>query len=265
MGRRARLEKLQDNLAKVTDGRKLRSIVREMIRQGGQRVLHRLESTPIPLEPWMCEVLVNCCHLEIRLEEAEKRLRPLQRRALQPLKDEVKKMTNMPKEKRFDRLCTWTWDSIKDNQGPPDKGNPIMESNPWRKPPRLDLGQRDRKATPKADENNLPASLRSGRSCHQADSSDDDQPPAKPRFAAEEDDVVTAEQELVAIQNLLEDTRQNAASAICNRVRQAEKGSRGGAKEAMAWGHTMLTLMVNEEFAKSATKELRRTHAGLTE
>merc|ERR1712232_106159 len=193
MGRRARLEKLQDNLAKVTDGRKLRSIVREMIRQGGQRVLHRLESTPIPLEPWMCEVLVNCCHLEIRLEEAEKRLRPLQRRALQPLKDEVKKMTNMPKEKRFDRLCTWTWDSIKDNQGPPDKGNPIMESNPWRKPPRLDLGQRDRKATPKADENNLPASLRSGRSGHQADSSDEDEPPARPRFAAEEDDVFTSD------------------------------------------------------------------------
>eukprot|EP00929_Paragymnodinium_shiwhaense_P120863 TRINITY_DN92935_c0_g1_i1.p1 TRINITY_DN92935_c0_g1~~TRINITY_DN92935_c0_g1_i1.p1 ORF type:complete len:562 (-),score=155.55 TRINITY_DN92935_c0_g1_i1:43-1728(-) len=283
--RRSRLEKLQDNLGRVTDGRKLRAIVREMIRQGGQRVLHRLEATATPLEPWMCQVLVNCCHLELRVEEAEKRLLPLQKSALRPLMGQVGKMANMPKERRFDRLCTWTWDSLKDEHLSDQGSGAIMEANPWRKPPKLDCGHR---VVPQSQSVTQPKGLKrlvkipsdkpapSGVAARlafevphlaeeaEAASSEDDEPPSHPKFASQEPDVVAAEHELVSLRHLLEDTRQNAAAAICNRVRQAAKGCSGGAKEAMAWGYQMLTLMVNEDFAKAATKELRRTHSMLT-
>jgi len=69
--RRLRLEKLQETLSRVNDGRRLRSCVREMIRHGAQRILGRLETAALPLDTWMREVLVNSCHLELKIEDAE--------------------------------------------------------------------------------------------------------------------------------------------------------------------------------------------------
>ena len=40
-----------------------------MIRNGAQRILQRLETAKLPLEPWMREVLLNCCYVEIRIED----------------------------------------------------------------------------------------------------------------------------------------------------------------------------------------------------
>jgi len=286
--RRVRLAKLQENLARVEDGRKLRAIVREMIRQGGQRVLHHLETTGTPLEPWMCEVLVNCCHLEIRMEDAQRRLKPLQKEALQPLKNQVEHMVHMPKEKRFERLCTWTWDSLRDSCESAGSG---MEANPWRKGPGTPACRnkspdgRDEKEAPRHPQAKaIPESTSSQvcscgnifltdasfcRKCGQKRPEDasrvgDSDAPFRPKFASETPEVQEAEMEVLALRKLLEDTRHNAAAAICNRIRQASKGSGVSNASAMEWGRQMLTLMVNEDFAKAATKELRKTQSVLT-
>eukprot|EP00928_Gymnodinium_smaydae_P022058 TRINITY_DN18649_c0_g1_i1.p1 TRINITY_DN18649_c0_g1~~TRINITY_DN18649_c0_g1_i1.p1 ORF type:complete len:516 (-),score=135.94 TRINITY_DN18649_c0_g1_i1:136-1683(-) len=230
--RRIRLDKLEENLSRVEDGRKLRHIVREMLRQGGNRVLARLEAT-VPLEDWMCQVLVNCCHLELRIEEARKRLEPLQQAALEPLKAQVERMAMQSKEQRFQRLCAWTWDSARET---PD------EANPWRRPPTLVTS-----GNAAGDEE--------GRSSAADDDNELEEPIAtSARFASEQPEVLSAEAEVNALQRLLEDTRNNAAAVICSRIRHFEKGS----KYNMEWGQRMLTLLVSDDFAKAATKELRK-------
>jgi hypothetical protein len=120
--RRLRLEKLQENLAKVQDGRRLRSCVREMIRHGAQKILARLEQAGVPLEMWMREVLVNSCHLELRIEDGEGKLLKLRRLGLGPVKHEVKEMVNASKTSRFETLCARTWDNklrVANNDEPP--------------------------------------------------------------------------------------------------------------------------------------------------
>jgi len=80
--KRVRLEKLYDTLGRVSNGRQLRACVREMIRHGAQRIVQKLESATLPLEDWMREVLVNCCHVEMRIEEAEARTAVLREESL---------------------------------------------------------------------------------------------------------------------------------------------------------------------------------------
>merc|ERR1719263_2374550 len=106
--RRLRLEKLQETLGRVQDGRRLRACVREMVRHGAQRILNRLEQASVPLETWMREVLVNSCHLELRIEDADNKLLKLRRQALGPVKDEIKDMVNSSKDSRFEALCART-------------------------------------------------------------------------------------------------------------------------------------------------------------
>merc|ERR1740138_602662 len=113
--RRLRLEKLQETLGHVRDGRRLRACVREMIRHGAQRLLQRLEAATVPLEPWMREVLVNSCHLENRIEDSEAKLLTLQRQALSPVMPEVEDMCASSKQERFEALCARTWDNRRKN------------------------------------------------------------------------------------------------------------------------------------------------------
>eukprot|EP00435_Cladocopium_sp_Y103_P015297 s1035_g3.t1 len=106
--RRVRLEKLSETLGRVQDGRRLRHCVRVMIRNGAQRILQRLESAKLPLEPWMREVLLNCCYVEIRIEDTELKLLGLRRQALKPVKEEVLKMMSKTKAERFEDLFVRT-------------------------------------------------------------------------------------------------------------------------------------------------------------
>jgi len=415
--RRLRLDKLQENLGRVTDGRKLRQIVREMIRQGGQRVLSRLQASALPLEPWMSEVVVNCCHLEIRMEDAQRKQKPLQRKALKPLKDQVTRMVEQPKDTRFTRLCAWTWDNIKESEADAEVELPgsvsasawtrddpsrwSQKANPWKKPPmpadetffdnsaassptiqkkktnevllklpeeipkqqekhgsllsriaalappkdqdeskskassvlhklaekaqggfvavvtqallekrqvqaekeERDAAKREmqqrrrerelaRQAAAAADDVSntkgtadkaskeehektdelIDAAVKASRAAAAADpkmasraAAADNQPidaedlPMVNEFAAQTPEVLAAEAEVQALQQLLEDTRQNAAAAICSKIKQAEKGGGRNGVSAMQWGNQMLTLLVSEDFAKAATKELRKS------
>lgn len=257
--RRLRLDKLEECLGRVSDGRKLRQVVREMIRQGGQRVLSRLESS-VPLESWMCEVLVNCCHLEISIENAKKHLLPLQREALVPLKAQVETMVAAPKESRHKRLCEWTWDDLRDSQD---------EANPWRRPPNLvtgasvggvPAGSPERSNPPAAIEARPGAPSGPGPSATsvQREAPDEEQHLVVAQFASEDPEVLAREAEVEQLQKLLEDTRQNAVAVICSRIRQSGMAARGG-ESAMDWGKQMLTMMVSEEFAKAATNEMRKS------
>eukprot|EP00927_Polykrikos_kofoidii_P074719 TRINITY_DN70749_c0_g1_i1.p1 TRINITY_DN70749_c0_g1~~TRINITY_DN70749_c0_g1_i1.p1 ORF type:complete len:626 (-),score=115.09 TRINITY_DN70749_c0_g1_i1:83-1960(-) len=318
--RRVKLEKLQQTLGRVTDGRKLRSIVREMIRQGAQKLLQRLEATVISLEPWMCEVLVNCCHLEIRMEDVEERLRPLRQEALHLVHSQVERMVQQPMDRRFDMLCAWTWDSLHDfpeeanpwrrPQPPPRSASSMQRSRPTMKVNRerdfhaqLLLKQMresrslgEELGAAKEEEQGLPTTpslCDESQSCVEANSpsaggNSTESPQAKATktswpnvensetlrhredFAADKPEVRTAEAELLALRRLLEDTRMNAASTICNRIQQSEKGNlqvsdehRMGESSAMAWGKQVLTLLVSEDFAKDATKQLRKGQSQL--
>ncbi|CAE7456436.1 unnamed protein product, partial [Symbiodinium pilosum] len=73
-------------------------------------------------------------------------------------------------------------------------------------------------------------------------------------------DVRTLEGEIGSLRRLLGDMRANAAAVICNHLRQAEKsaGRNWSAKEASAWGHRMLSLLVSEDFATTTMKELQK-------
>jgi uncharacterized protein YaaR (DUF327 family) len=109
--KRLRLEKLYETLNQVSNGQQLRTCIREMIRHGAQRILQKLDAAMLPLEPWMCEVLVNSCHLEMRIEQAEERLLGLRRESLKPVKQDVESMLSQTKQERFESLCTRTWES----------------------------------------------------------------------------------------------------------------------------------------------------------
>ncbi|CAE7445237.1 unnamed protein product, partial [Symbiodinium sp. CCMP2456] len=71
-------------------------------------------------------------------------------------------------------------------------------------------------------------------------------------------DVRALEGEITSLRRLLSDMRANAAAVICNHLRQAEKsaGRNWAPKEAAAWGHRMLSLLVSEDFATTTMKEL---------
>lgn len=260
--RRVRLEKLQELFACTEDGRKLRACVREMIRHGAQRILQRLESANLPFEPWMREVLVNGCHLEIRIEDAEAKLLQLRREALKPVKADIEAMICQSKQERFQKLCSKTWDTMKslrdeanaqrqmelDNEhwaggGDvfPPPAEPVVSTPPAKRTVVVAPNEDARAGVTVADTKAIPADITA--------------------------EMTAVETEIAALRRLLADMRQNAAAVICNQIRQQEKaGGRQAGREAVEWGRAMLTLLVSEDFAKVTMKELQKSapHAKLT-
>lgn len=234
---RVRLEKLHASLSRATNGRQLRMVVREMIRYGQQRILQKLEAAELPLEPWMFEVLVNCCHIEIRIEDAEARLFSLQKVELQPKKATIEGMLSQSKQERFEKLFARTWEPSAD---PSRKETSTMSS--W--------GEEEVGIDNTASLGGTIGSM------------------AQDAQLEAEQAVKAVEAELLALRRLLRDTRQNAAAVICTRIRRAELagGGLGAGKEAVEWGRHTLNLLVSEDFAKVTIKELQKAapHAKLT-
>eukprot|EP00928_Gymnodinium_smaydae_P011889 TRINITY_DN14351_c0_g1_i1.p1 TRINITY_DN14351_c0_g1~~TRINITY_DN14351_c0_g1_i1.p1 ORF type:complete len:528 (-),score=138.69 TRINITY_DN14351_c0_g1_i1:251-1834(-) len=224
--RKARLDKLQSVLSSAKDGVRLRACVREMIRHGAQRILQKLEAMGPPLEPWMREVLVNMCHIELQLEEVEATLRTLRRKSIDSCRGSLQSMITYSYTDRFDQLCATTWTTMERIRGEIDR-DPLGESHPVAK--RLTDENVDTWSSPLAG---LP----------------------------EINDLRTAEADRDAMINLLNDMKQNIAAVICNGMRQAER--RGlTSKEISDWGHSMLTFLVSEDFAKNTVKNCNRQMA----
>ncbi|CAE8619573.1 unnamed protein product [Polarella glacialis] len=271
--RRVRLEKLGESLGKVTDGRRLRQCVRVMIRNGALRILQRLETSALPLEPWMREVLVNCCHVEIRIEDTEAKLLTLRRQALQPIRADVQNMLSQTKQERFDRLCSRTWE-LRQSMRPfgvsGGVGGETLGEGSW---PGSDFG--DNSATGTSGAGDISGTLDPWNMGQLSGSVTQDIAAASAGVGSSSlggttghqemsEKVVaemrTAEVEVSSLRRLLADMRHNTASVICNQIRQADKGG-GGAKgnqQAMLWGKQMLSLLVSEDFAKSTMKELQK-------
>ncbi|CAK9050987.1 unnamed protein product [Durusdinium trenchii] len=251
--RRVRLEKLSETLGKVQDGRRLRHCVRVMIRNGAQRILQRLESAKLPLEPWMREVLLNCCYVEIRIEDTEQKLLTLRREALKPVKAEVQKMMSKTKAERFEDLFVRTLEQ---------RHQPLTSA----------IGSTcgSDKASPTPPEPPSPGGLSRASSAAQlrqrpqrgeSNSSFGSEHPKEPEKTADpeqvKEEVRRLEEDLSSLRRLLQDMRNNAAAVICNHMRQAEKSAKKywSQKEGNAWGCRILSLLVSEDFAKRTMKE----------
>jgi len=254
--RRVRLEKLSETLGKVQDGRRLRHCVRVMIRNGAQRILQRLESAKLPLEPWMREVLLNCCYVEIRIEDTEVKLLTLRRQALKPVKDEVLKMMSKTKAERFEDLFVRTLDqrnqklglasTVGSSCGSERASQAEMMSPQPSSPPSPSAMSRDSSMRRQREPSN--SSFGSEKPKEQA-------PPATDPEEVKEE-VRRLEEDLSSLRRLLQDMRNNAAAVICNTLRQAEKSAKHWSqKEANAWGSCILSLLVSEDFAKRTMKE----------
>lgn len=259
--RRLRLEKLQANLGRVDDGRRLRSCVREMIRHGAQRLLSRLEQAAVPLEQWMREVLVNSCHLELRIEDSEGKLLKMRQQALKPVKGEIQDMVGASKQERFEALCARTWDNRRRNTGADVPQNGTHRQT-------LQHGE-DGDAENGGDEQAFTA-LGSMTRAESAGATVGFLSSASPgstatSFATRVPESIAAEMHVVeadiaAVKRLLADMRGNAAAVICHQIREAEKnGGRAAGKEAMDSGWRTLKLLVNEDFAKVTIKELQKS------
>lgn len=247
--RRLRLEKLNDTLGQVTDGLRLRSIIREMIRNGAQRLLQRLETSNLPLDPWMREVLVNCCHLEIRIEDADSNLLALRRQALKPVMGEVQAMLAQTKQERFDQLITRTFE---------------MRISGKRVEKAQSLDFQDREDDPELDEVGvLQSAVDGGEAPGHGMQGGSPASYLGRRIVVSDhmaEEMRSAQSEIEAMKRLLEDMRHNAAAVICNQIRQIEKtGGRDASQQAINWGRQMLTLMVSEDFAKATMKELKKS------
>mmetsp|Transcript_31216 Transcript_31216/g.89576 ORF Transcript_31216/g.89576 Transcript_31216/m.89576 type:complete len:512 (+) Transcript_31216:100-1635(+) len=250
--KRVRLEKLYDTLGRVSNGRQLRACVREMIRHGAQRICQKLESATLPLDPWMREVLVNCCHVEMRIEDAEARLLSLRRQALQPVKDDVEAMLSQTKQERFESLCTRTWESRVSSlrEDPLARRQSIAASVDHC----LDLA--DGTATSGAGETGGNADLSTmAATTHGGAVGGSRAVPDK--VVA---DMRAAEADIAALRRLLADMRHNTAAVIASQIRQAEKaGGKFAGHEATEWGTHILSLLVSEDFAKATMKEMQKS------
>merc|ERR1719394_1551440 len=77
----------------------------------------------------MNEVIVNCCHVEIRIEEVEGALLLLRRQVLRPVKDEVQAMLKLTKKERLDKLCTEAWEGRLNTATKGDRGSSTGGTN----------------------------------------------------------------------------------------------------------------------------------------
>eukprot|EP00439_Symbiodinium_sp_Y106_P057646 s271_g8.t1 len=246
--RRVRLEKLSETLGKVQDGRRLRHCVRVMIRNGAQRILQRLESANLPLEPWMREVLLNCCYVEIRIEDAETQLLSLRREALKPVREDVQQMMDKTKAERFEDLFVRTLELRQQKLS--TTASSEQEEKTMQMEPESACGD-------SVAPSNIGGESTSDFGSDMQRTKEKDNTPAVP-IEKVRADVRALEGEITSLRRLLGDMRANAAAVICNHLRQAEKsaGRNWSPKEAAAWGHRMLSLLVSEDFATTTMKEL---------
>ncbi|CAE7858791.1 unnamed protein product [Symbiodinium necroappetens] len=247
--RRVRLEKLSETLGKVQDGRRLRHCVRVMIRNGAQRILQRLEHANLPLEPWMREVLLNCCYVEIRIEDAETQLLSLRREALKPVREDVQQMIDKTKAERFEDLFVRTLE-LRQQKLSTTASSEQLEEKTMQMEPESACGD-------SVAPSNIGGESTSDFGSDMQRTKEKDNTPAVP-IEKVRADVRALEGEITSLRRLLGDMRANAAAVICNHLRQAEKsaGRNWSPKEAAAWGHRMLSLLVSEDFATTTMKEL---------
>eukprot|EP00930_Biecheleria_cincta_P074004 TRINITY_DN61242_c0_g1_i1.p1 TRINITY_DN61242_c0_g1~~TRINITY_DN61242_c0_g1_i1.p1 ORF type:complete len:556 (+),score=125.60 TRINITY_DN61242_c0_g1_i1:99-1670(+) len=260
--RRVRLEKLGETLHTVQDGRRLRNCVRVMIRNGAQRILARLEAANLPLEAWMREVLVNCCHVEIRLEDAEAKLLGLRKQALQPIKTNVQEMISRTKSERFESLLTRTWEQRQQKlglaggivaDGAAADGDGTLTGWPAEPAAMGTMGSTKESTGRRGGDSTV--SFQPGSTMSSEMASSTIRFTAAPVAEKVIADLRALEEEIACLRRLLADMRHNAAAVICNQIRQADKG---GNKQAMLWGQNMLSLLVSEDFAKTTMKELQK-------
>lgn len=247
--RRVRLEKLSETLGKVQDGRRLRHCVRVMIRNGAQRILQRLEHANLPLEPWMREVLLNCCYVEIRIEDAETQLLSLRREALKPVREDVQQMIDKTKAERFEDLFVRTLE-LRQQKLSTTASSEQLEEKTMQMEPESACGD-------SVAPSNIGGESTSDFGSDMQRTKEKDNTPAVP-IEKVRADVRALEGEITSLRRLLGDMRANAAAVICNHLRQAEKSAarNWSPKEAAAWGHRMLSLLVSEDFATTTMKEL---------
>jgi len=265
--RRLRLEKLQETLGRVQDGRRLRACVREMIRHGAQRILNRLETASVPLETWMREVLVNSCHLELRIEDAEGKLLKLRRQALGPVKSEITDMVASSKQERFEALCARTWDSRRKDASDDtqNKGHRSHEGEDGEGEDSFNPGNTTQGGFNKTGQSM--AATGTAGSMHRQESAGlrgTVGSMASTALSRVPDDIAaemhTAEADITAVKRLLSDMRGNAAAVICHQIREAEKtGGRDVGSASIDVGFKKLKLLVNEDFAKITMKELQKS------
>lgn len=284
--RQLRLEKLQESLSVTGDGRKLRAVVREMIRHGAQKVLQRLEQAAKWLEPWMCEVLANSCHLEIRIEDADVRLVHLRRQMLQPFQSDLRSLNESSKRERLaaltsplspqERSCevgssrvaavagAFESQNLADTRGP----SPHMARKaPSSSSAALPVLNEDRDSSfsscaPVAvSPKDLPtASLREASQNKEHDTSHHGVRELVPQDVAGKIEAAVAEMD--SLRRLLYDMRHNAAAAVCHRVRSADRGAGGVCRQTREWGTSVLTVLVSEEFARDTMKAMQKSTNG---
>lgn len=262
--RTLRLEKLQESLAKESDGRRLRALVREMIRHGAQRVLQRLEQAAKWLEPWMREVLANSCHIEIRIEDGESKLAALRQRALGPVSTDLQALSQQTKQQRLDVLQQdiqhFASSAASLSRVSSPAASPAGGGRPASLLPDEGDAQRDRPATTPV------ASLLEAPQLSRRLSKPQASVANLSRVAEDASSrIKAAEAELAALRRLLQDMRHNAGAAVCFRIRQAERASgkdQQSKDDAHAWGVAMLTVLVSEAFAKETLKAMEQATGG---
>lgn len=212
---------------------------------------------------WMREVLVNSCHLELRIEDAEGDLLKLRRQALGPVIGEVQEMANSAKEERFESLCARTWENKRkanheDQPALPSRettikfaAGPLHESED---------SKGEVVTSPSGGLRGSKLSLQHG-GISQAKTNAQKSPMAVTRLSENVSaEIQNVETNVAAVKQLLTDTRANAAAVICHQIREAEKtGGKHASKGAMEDGYRKLKLLVNEDFAKTTLKELQKS------
>lgn len=272
--RKARLDKLQESLRCPKDGSRLRATIREMIRHGAQRVIQKLETSgPAALEPWMREVMVNMCHVELRLEDLDVRLLVLRRDVVAPVRNEMQSVLSYTYEERFQQLCDKTWHSLQNFRAANDMlglrpcqvGIGLIESlslscaappesfrvddmfsclPPIAPPSTIQFTE---SFTVLPDLGKQPMKLEGQQTTAAA---------RTPVFAVMEMRALDAE--AAALRRLLQDMRDNVASVTSNRMRQAET-SGADPQELAEWGRAVLTIMVSQDFAKTTMKAMLKS------
>lgn len=264
--RTLRLEKLQESLAKESDGRRLRALVREMMRLGAQRVLQRLELAAKWLEPWMREVLANSCHIEIRIEDGESKLAALRQHALGPVSTDLQALSQQTKQERLDVLQQDIQHFRQSSAASLSRVSSPLSSPAGGGRPAMILtdecdAHRERPATTPAA--SLPEAPQLNRKSSKSLALS-----ASPLSRVAEDAssrIKAAEAELAALRRLLQDMRHNAGAAVCFRIRQAERASgkdQHSKDDAHEWGVAMLTVLVSDAFAKETLKAMEQASGG---
>eukprot|EP00929_Paragymnodinium_shiwhaense_P013201 TRINITY_DN121063_c0_g1_i1.p1 TRINITY_DN121063_c0_g1~~TRINITY_DN121063_c0_g1_i1.p1 ORF type:complete len:539 (-),score=171.77 TRINITY_DN121063_c0_g1_i1:252-1868(-) len=241
--KRIRLGKLCDvlNSCTVNDGSLLRSCIKEMIRNGAQRITMKVQQMgPSQLEGWMREALVNLCHIEIQIADGEERLTELRARALDPGQKALTAMAGLTERQRFDHLCMKTLDCAQNLRAG------VHFNMPWLSPSGTgDEAPMVSSSLPNSADETVLQTLKL--------------PPQMEINAKEE--MQKLEAEVTGLRNMLEDLRENVAAIICNRMRQAQKNRTCAGGD---FWKVVLSSMVSEDFSKKFWKEVAKNEAGGT-